>query len=311
MMKRLLSCLVLLTAAAICLSAGGCAASNASTSWPRVLHYAFSPQADQLQSGVLHTQQVRQYLQSQLHIPVDLVQVDQYAATIEAMRANKLDIAHFGALAYIIAVQKAGAQAIVSRGYPDGRLGGYRSLIAVPKDSPIHSMQDLKARARSVVFAFADPASTSGNLYPRVGLQSTGIDPERDFKQVLYANGHLAALMATLSGKVDAGAFDEAYMARLIAKGKMKPGDVRIIWTSSLIPSEPIAVRGSLPEQLKKEIQVAYLDMRTKDPALWNELSQTVYSATPGTTYIPVTDATYDGLRHYALQVKQFNFLEK
>ncbi len=314
-MKRFWSHLVLLVtpliAAAVCLACAGCTPGNASTGWPTVLHYAYSPQAEQLQGGMSHTPEMRAYLQSQLHIPIDLVQVEQYSATIEAMRADKLDIAHFGALAYIIAAQKAGAQAIVAKGYPDGKLGGYRSLIAVPKDSPIHSIQDLKARAKSIVFAFADPASTSGNLYPRVGLQKMGIDPERDFKKVIYANGHLADLMAVRTGKVDAGAFDELYLNRLIATGKMKRDEIRILWTSELIPVEPIAVRGGLPEQLKKEIQTAYLDLPKKDPTLWQELNKTVYTSFPGTVYIPVTDATYDGLRHYALQVKQFNFLEK
>ncbi len=309
-MQRLWSRLAPLFVALACLAISGCTASNASTGWPKVLHYAYSPQAEQLQGGMLHTNEMRQYLQSQLHLPVNLVQVEQYAATIEAMRANKLDIAHFGALAYIIAAQKAGAQAIVSRGYPNGRISGYRSLIAVPRDSPIHSIEELKARAKSVVFAFADPASTSGNLYPRVELQNMGIDPEKDFNKVIYANGHLADLLAIESHKVDAGAFDEAYMTRLIARGKMKPGDVRVIWASSQIPSEPIAVRGNLPEDLKKQIQAAYLNMQKRNPALWNELSTSVYTNSPGTTYIPVTDATYNGLRHYALQLKQFNFLE-
>jgi len=310
-MKRLLSCFVSLFALTITLVASGCEKGNASTGWPKEIHYAYSPSAETLQGATTHTEQMRRYLESQLHIPVDLVQVSQYAATIEAMRADKVDIAHFGGLSYLIAAQKAAAQAIVSRGYAGGRLAGYRSLIAVPKNSSIHSIQDLKAHAKSLVFAFADPASTSGNLYPRVGLLSLGIDPERDFKQVLYANGHLADLMAIRSGKVDAGAFDELYMTRLIAKGRMKPDEVRVLWTSDLIPAEPIAVRGSLPEQLKKEIQQAYLDMRKRDPELWNELNQSAYATYPGSTYIPVTDATYDGLRHYALQVKQFNFLEK
>lgn len=314
-MKRIWSRLALsiapLFAVAMCMACAGCESSNASTGWPKVLHYAYAPQAEQLQGSMSHTEEMRDYLQSQLHIPIDLVQVQGYAPSIEAMRANKLDIAHFGALSYIIAAQKADAQAIVARGYPGGRLGGYRSLIAVPKDSPIRSMQDLKAHARSIVFAFADPASTSGNLYPRVGLQKLGIDPERDFKKVIYANGHLADLMAVRTGKVDAGAFDELVLNQLVAKGKMKRDEIRVLWTSDLIPNEPVAVRGSLPEQLKKEIQAAYLDLPKKAPALWKELNKTVYTSSPGITYIPVTDATYDGLRHYALQVKQFNFLEK
>lgn len=310
-MKCLRYCLVPLFSVVLCLSVSGCKASHASDGWPRALHYAFSPQSEQLQGGSMNTGLMRQYLQDQLHIPVDVVRVQGHAPTIEAMRAGKVDIAHFGALAYLIAAQEAGAQAIVSRGTPDGALGGYHAMIAVPKDSPIHSMQELKARAKSAVFTFAEPASTSGDLYPRVGLMALGIDPERDFKRVLYADGHLGALMSIISGKVDAGAFDEMFMTRLISKGKMKPGDIRILWTSELIPNEPIAVRGSLPEQLKKEIQAAILAIPTKNPQLWASMHRNVYSATYGNTYIPVNDATYDPLRRYALQVKQFNFLEK
>jgi phosphonate transport system substrate-binding protein len=289
----------------------GCKMSEASGAWPTVLHYAFQPSTEQLQSSITRTDEMRKYLESQLHISVDLVQLDQYAATIEAMRADKVDIAHFGAFSYIIAAQKADAQAIVSRGYPGGKLGGYRSLIAAPKDSPIHSLAELKADAKNIVFAFADPASTSGDLYPRVELKALGIQPERDFKRVLYANGHLADMLAIQSGKVGAGAFDEAYMTHMIALGKMKPGDVRVLWTSQLIPNEPIAVRGSLPEQLKKEIQIAFLNLPTKDPALFANLNRNVYSSTAGTTYIPVSDATYNGLRQYVIQIKQFDLVEK
>lgn len=312
-MKSLRYYLSPLLAALLCIPLGGCKMGNASDAWPKVIHYAYAPQADQLQGAMAsnQTKLMAQYLQSQIHIPVDLVQVAGYAPTIEAMRADKVDIAHFGALSYIIAAQKAGAQAIVSRGYPDGKLGGYHSVIAVPKNSPIHSMAELKAHAKDIVFAFADPASTSGDLYPRVELQDIGINPERDFKRVLYANGHLADMLAIESGKVDAGAFDEVYMTRMIARGRMKPGDVRVIWTSGLIPNEPIAVRKALPEQLKKEIQAAFLDMRTRAPQLWASMNASVYASTSGTINIPVTDATYDGLRRYAMQVKQFNFLGK
>ena len=172
-------------------------------------------------------------------------------------------------------------------------------------------MQDLKAHAKDIVFALADPASTSGDLYPRVSLQALGIDPDKDFKRIVYADGHLADIMAVNSGKVDAGAFSESFLPRLFAKGKMNPSDIHILWTSEPIPNEPVAVRKALPEKLKKEIQEAYLDMHTRDPELYASLIKSTNTSNTGSTYIPVSDSTYDGLRHYALQVKQFNFLEK
>ena len=148
----------------ICLSLGGCKAGNASDSWAKVLRFAYSPQAEQLEGNTLRIDLMRNYLQNELHMPVEIVRVEGYSATIEAMRADKVDIATYGGLGYIIASQKAGAEAIIARGNPDGSIGGYRSAIAVPKNSSIHSIADLKAHSKDLVFAFADPASTSGYL---------------------------------------------------------------------------------------------------------------------------------------------------
>ena len=202
---RLLSTIAPVLAVLLCLPLGGCKAGNASDGSPKVLHYAFSPQADQLEGGAIRRRLMVKYLSEQLHMPVDMVLVDGYGPTIEAMRAEKVDMISGSSLTYLLAAQKAGAEAIVARGYPDGSIGGYRSVIAVPKDSPIHSMQDLKAHAKDLVFAFAEPASTSGYLYPRVGLMDAGINPDTDFKKVVFAGNHLATVMTIKSGKVDAG----------------------------------------------------------------------------------------------------------
>jgi phosphonate transport system substrate-binding protein len=294
-----------------CLSLGGCNSKDTNGSTPAVLHYALSPEAEQMQRVLLHTDELRDYLQQQLHIPVEIVRVESYAATIEAMRAEKVDIANFGALGYVLASQKAGAQAVAARGDADGALGGYRAVIAVPKDSPIHSMQELKAHARDIVFSFSDPASTSGNLYPRAGLLAMGIDPEKDFKKVVFSGTHLDTIMAVKSNKVDAGAFMEGYVSMLAQVHKMDPNDVRVLWTSDLIPSSPVAVRKGLPEQVKKNIQAALVDMPTRDPKLFAELSATYRTFSTGSKDVPVNDATYDGLRSYMNKVKDFKFVEK
>jgi phosphonate transport system substrate-binding protein len=309
-MKRLRSCFIPLLAAFICLSFGGCKTGDASGSRPKVLRFAYSPQMEQLEGSTLRIDLMRNYLQNQLHMPVEVVRVEGYAATIEAMRAEKVDVATFGGLGYIIAARKAGAEAIAARGNADGTVGGYRSVIAVPRNSPLHSMADLKAHANDLVFTFADPASTSGYLYPRVGLVSMGINPDKDFKKMIFAGGHPAAVMAVRSGKVDAGAFAQAMMIRLIELHKMEPGDVRILWTSELIPNSAIAVRKALPEPFKKELQATFIAIPAKDPELWKNWSKAFQGPSSGTTNVAVDDATYNSLRKYAAQVKDFNIAE-
>jgi phosphonate transport system substrate-binding protein len=300
-------CLLTILLALLCLQLDGCKVGNASGSRPKVLHYAYSPQMEELQGGTFRYEELSKYLESQLHIPVELVEVEGYASTIEAMRAQKVDIATFGGLGYILASEKAGAEAIVARGFPNGSMGGYRSVIAAPKNSPIHSMADLKAQAKNLVFDFADPASTSGYLYPRVGLQSIGLNPDTDFKKVIFAGNHLAAAMTIVSGKVDAGAFMEPVMTRLIAMHKIPPDSVRILWRSNLIPNSCTTVRKGLPADLKKEIQAALIALPQKDPALWANYMSTFHTSWSGSMNVVVRDADYDDLRKYASQVKDFN----
>lgn len=289
----------------------GCKSTEASDGRPKVFRFAYFPAMEQLQGGSLRVELMRGYLEKQLHMPVEVVRVDGYAATVEAMRAEKVDMFSGSSLTYLLAAQKAGAQAIAAHGFADGSIGGYRSVIAVPKDSPIHSMQDLKAHARDLVFAFAEPASTSGYLYPRVGLVSNGIDPDKDFKKVVFTGNHLASAMTIKAGKVDAGACMQTMLNRLIANQKMAPDDVRVIWTSDLIPNGPYAVRKALPEQFKKDVQAALVEMPTRDPGLMAHLNSLFHTSTSGDVLVPVTDASYDSLRKYASQVKDFNFEEK
>jgi phosphonate transport system substrate-binding protein len=310
-MKSLRCYFVLLSSLLLSLSLSSCKAVDAKGSTPTILRYAFAPEEEQLQGGTIRSDLMKAYLQRELHRPVEVVRVEGYGPTIEAMRAEKVDIAGYGALGYIIAAQKAGAEAIVSRGNPDGTLGGYRSMIAVPKNSPIHSLQDLKAHAKDIVFSFSDPASTSGNLYPRVGLLNAGINPEKDFKKVIFSGTHPATVLTVAAGKVDAGGFSASAETRLIALHRIAPDDLRILWTSELIPNGPTTVRKGLPEQLKKDIQAAFLAIPTKDPQLWSNIVNTYRTNTSGMSYVSVNDGTYDGLRSYTSKVKDFNFVDK
>ena len=181
----------------------------------------------------------------------------------------------------------------------------------MPKDSPYHSLADLKAHAKDIVFSFSDPASTSGNLYPRVGLLNAGINPEKDFKKVVFSGTHPATVLIVAAGKVDAAGFSASTETRLIELHRIAPGDLRILWTSELIPNGPTTVRKGLPEQLKKDIQAAFLAIPTKDPELWSNIVNTYRTNTTGMNYVSVNDATYNGLRSYTSRVKDFNFVDK
>jgi phosphonate transport system substrate-binding protein len=287
-----------------------CKPSQPSDGTPSVLHYSFIPSQEEMQDNSVRAALMKKYLTAELHIPVEIVNASSYAPTIEAMRAGKVEIATFGPLSYIIASEKARAEAIVTLGTPDGKLASYNSILVVPKNSPLHSIADLKAHAKALNFVFVDPASTSGYLIPRAYLESIGINPEKDFRKVVFSGNHLASVMAIKSGKGDAGpVMQQMLIPRLIAMGQLAPDDLRTLWTSDPIPESPICVRNSLPAPLKQKIRQAFLDIPRKDPALWKVIQD--FYRRPGMTFVSTQDSDYDGLRKFAAQLKDFNLNEK
>src|SRR5690348_4865464 len=85
-----------------------------------------------------------------------------YAAVVEATCADKVDIAWVSPLAYVLANSKCGADMqLISVNTSNATT--YRALVIANADSPAQKLEDLRGKS----FAWVDPGSTSGYLFPR------------------------------------------------------------------------------------------------------------------------------------------------
>lgn len=66
--------------------------------------------------------------------------------------------------------------------------------------SGIKTVAEIKGHS----FAFSDPASTSGHLFPTYGLRKAALDPDKDIRAI-YAGSHTSSFEALYNHKVDAG----------------------------------------------------------------------------------------------------------
>jgi phosphonate transport system substrate-binding protein len=180
-------------------------------------------------------------LQKKLGCPVKLYIATNYTAEVEAMRAKKLDVGEFGPLGYIFAHQLAKAQPVAVFGTKDRKPVTYTAALWVPTSSAIQTVADLKGHT----LALSDPASTSGNLFPRYAMLKAGLNPDQDVK-IQYAGSHTASLLALVNGKVDAGEVNSQQQATATAAGQFDQTKFRTIWRSKPIPNDPITVRGDL-----------------------------------------------------------------
>lgn len=214
------------------------------------------------------------YLSREIGVPVRLRVVGDYAAVIEGQRAGQIHMAYYGPASYararMIGVKITPFAIEVSK----GGVKGYHSVFYVKADSPYKTLADLKGKNLGLV----DPNSTSGNNVPRFVMNEMKIRPETHFGKVVYTGSHVNAVMALNQGTVDVAANwwnneTDSELQRMVDKGMVKKDDFRIIFKSDQIVNSPMAYLDSLPPELKKLIEQAFLNAPVKDKAAFDKLS--------------------------------------
>jgi phosphonate transport system substrate-binding protein len=249
---------------------------------------AFVPEVATTASSLAAKQPFVDALQAALGRPVKLLVPTNYAATIEALGNDGVDLAHFGALAYVKADARYGARPIVQR-IEDRH---FHSLFIASAANPnFASPKDLKGKS----FAFGDVISTSGHLIPAQEMIAAGVDPDTDIRARFIGN-HQATALAVNSGAVDAGALDETVYRKLVADKTIDPAKARVFYTSKPFIDYVWASRKDLDIATVAAIRHFFLDLQ--DRAILDVLR--------ATRYVTATDVEYDGIRATA---KKLNLL--
>ena len=142
------------------------------------------------------------YLSKKMGQPVKFVRRRSYREVMDMLESGSLDFAWICGFPY---VQKRDPEFIklisvpVYKGSPL-----YHSFIIVHKDSPYQSLDDLKGKT----FAFSDPDSNSGYLYPQYLLAEKGTDKEAFFRQTFFTFNHAETIEAVAEEFADGGAVD-------------------------------------------------------------------------------------------------------
>jgi len=177
-----------------------------------------------------------------------------YAGIIEGMRFNKVQVAWLGNKSAMEAVDRANAEVFAQMVNADGTQGYYSHLI-VHKDSPIQSLDDVLKNGKSLSFGNGDPNSTSGFLVPGFYVFAKNkIDAKQHFKIVRSAN-HETNALAVANKQVDVATNNSENLGKIQERQPEKFKDIRIVWTSPLIPLDPMVMHKDLPAATKEKIK--------------------------------------------------------
>lgn len=235
---------------------------------------------------IANSQAMMDMLSKGLGMPVKPFVAADYNGVIEALRSKRLDVAYLGPFSYVLGTTVADIEAFAVAETKKAGRTYYHSQVITHKDTGIKTVADLKGKT----FAFVDPSSTSGHLFPKAGLMKAGLNTDKDFSRVLFSGSHDSNAIAVQNRKVDAAAIADRILDAAITKGLAKRDDIVTVWRSDPIPESPTVWRRDLPDDLKKRIQAAFLQVKDIP---WSD--QGVLNG-----FHPTNDAAYNVIRDTA-----------
>ena len=195
-----------------------------------------------------------QYLSEQTGLDFTLLLPGDYAELLRLFETGEIDLALFGGVTFVQAYDLHQAEPLVMRDV-DTR---FVSVFLVRHNDPATELSDLEKK----VLAFGDSLSTSGHLMPRYFLQQDKqIIPEDFFVQVIYSGAHDKTTYMVRDGEADIGAVNAEIFNGMLRDGRLKPGDVRVVWQTPPYSDYVWAVPRHLNEDIKTQLRDAYLQL--------------------------------------------------
>jgi len=232
---------------------------------------------------------LRAYLEKRLELPVELIVGANYAATSEALRFGRLDVAYLGPVTYILQSRRA---KLLPFARPSHAVVGptFQAAVIVPASSPAQTLADLRGKE----IAFGDPASTSGTWVPRYQLLEAGLVAGRDYT-LRILGAHDAVALAVANGRADAGGLSLPIYQRLIREGKIDGAKVRVLAESPAIPEYMFTFREGLDPAFREDVRKAFVSIT--DPA--------VLQLFRAEAFIAATDSDVDRVRTWIEAIRK------
>jgi phosphonate transport system substrate-binding protein len=266
----------------------------------------FTPSVD-AETITTNSKEFIQFLEKETGLYFETGIPTNYVAVVEAFGSGRADIGAMNSFGYLMAHEKYGAQAklrVIRHG-----VDYYQGQIVAHVDSGIESVEDLDGKA----FAFTDPSSTSGYMFPLKMMKEAGVDLSNE----VFAMKHDNVITMIYQGQVDAGA---TYYSAPDEEGNIRDArqrvktqfpdveeKVKIIAITDKIPNDPFVFRKDLPEEVTQKFIKAIKKFIKTDQG--KEIFRNIYSVDG---LIDATDADYVPLEKMinAINIKKEEILK-
>ena len=239
---------------------------------------------------IQNNQGLEQYLEAKLNKDIELFVSTDYSSMIEAASSDRLDLAYFGPLSYVLAKTKSNIEAFAAL-EKDGATT-YQALVIGNAEAGVDSVDDIAGQT----VAYGDQASTSSHLIPKSMLVEQGLKAGEDYEEV-FLGAHDAVAVAVQNGNAQAGGLSKPIFESLIERGTIDPSRVVVIEESQPFPQYPWTLRSDLAPELKEQIRSAFYELK----------DESVLEPFNAEGFKPIQDQDYDKVRELG-QVLDLDF---
>ncbi len=222
-----------------------------------------------------------EYLSAKLGRPIERIQRRTYAEVNDLLRTGDVDLAFVCTSSYLFGKEQFGLELLVAPQVNGSAT--YHATIIVPAHSSTRELSDLKGK----VFAFTDPTSFTGRIYPTYLLTKAGTTPEAFFRKTFFTYSHDKAIYAIAGGQADGASVDSLVYDFALKRDPALLGKVRVIHISVAFGIPPVVVSPSIRPQLRAELSDILLNMK-QDPEGQAALAELDYDG-----FILVKDEDY------------------
>lgn len=231
------------------------------------------------------------YLADKLGRPVEMVQRRTYQEINDLLRDGQVDVAFVCTSAYVAGKRDFGMQLLVAPQVAGATV--YYSYLIVPADSPARTMADLRGK----VFAFTDPMSLSGRVYPTSLVHALGAEPEAFFGRTFFTYSHDNAIRAVADGLADGAGVDSLVYDFAVARDPALVGKVKVIHRSPPFGIPPVVVGPGIRPQLRAQLYDLLIGLPA-DPA-----GPAILAALGFDRFVPIGDDAYESARRLTDEV--------
>ncbi len=220
--------------------------------------FAVSAMASPAQT-LVHFAEFRDYLEEKLGTQVHLKQRRTYEEINNLLHEATVQMA-FTCTGGYLSGRKAFGLEVLAVPVVKGKTS-YQSYIITTKNNPARSLEELQGQ----VFAFTDPLSLSGRMYPVAAINTLGYTTDSFFKKTFYTESHDKSIEAVATGLADGAAIDSLIFDSLYELPGSFARQVRIIHKSKEFGMPPVVVTPSLDKESKRALLKVLLGM-ANDP---------------------------------------------